>query len=182
MKKCFYLLAFLYLSTGTYADNLNSTVENYVYHHLHNNNPQAALNFLKTLEQTNHPESLFILGAFYLNGYGVNKDLILANSYFFRSAHLGFAPAFKALGDSYLNGDGVQKSPELALYYYECSARRGYGPGQFNAGALLKDGAGHLVPNPQKAYYWLDQAAHNSDLEDMAQDAAALRDEIPINK
>ena len=182
MKKSLYFLAYLYLSGTASADNLDSAVENYVSYHLHHNNPDAALNFLKTLEQTNHPESLFILGAFYLNGYGVKKYLNLANAYFFRSAHLGFAPAFKALGDSYLSGDGVRKCPAMALYYYECSARRGYGPGQFNAGALLKDGHETLAPNPQQAHYWLDQAARNQDLGDMAEDAAALRDKVSPSK
>ncbi|RZI47095.1 tetratricopeptide repeat protein [Candidatus Finniella inopinata] len=182
MKKIFPLLAFLYLSPNVSADNQNapqdSAVENYVYYHMNHGNTEAAANFLRTLEQTNHPEGLFLLGSFYLNGYGVTKDLCLANCYFFRSAHLGFAPAFKALGDSYLAGDGVRKCPEMALYYYECAARRGYGPGQFNAGALLKEGEDNLKANPKQAHYWLDQAAHNQALGDLAIDAAALRDQI----
>jgi TPR repeat protein len=125
----------------------------------------------------NHAEGLFFLGLFYLNGFGVEKNLALANAYFFKSAHLGFAPAFKELADSYLSGEGVCKNPELALYYYECAASRGYGPGQFNAGVLLKEGQ-DIPHNPQKAYYWLDQAACNPDLGELQQDAKTLRDEI----
>jgi TPR repeat protein len=154
-----------------------SQIENYIYYHLHHNQPEAAFNFLKSLEENNHAEGMFFLGLFYLNGYGVKKDLALANVYFFKAGHRGFYPAFKELADSYLGGEGIEKNPELALYYYECAARQGYGPGQFNAGVLLKEGK--LVGyNPKKAFYWLDQAAHNPDLVDLKYDAQSLRDEI----
>mgnify|MGYP002784820462 CR=1 FL=1 len=177
MKNYLKIFIFLLCSTSIGAPTFGSSIETYVYYHLQNHQSQAALNFLNTLEAMNHPEGLFFLGLFYLNGYGVGKDVPLANAYFFKAAHLGFAPAFKELADSYLKGDGITKSPEWALYYYECAARRGYGPGQFNAGIILKEGQG--VPAcPAQAFYWLNQAAHNPDLGDLRQDAAHWRDAI----
>ncbi len=179
MRTFFYAVIFSCFGFGCWADceRGSSQIEGYIYYHLHHNQPEVALKFLKTLESMNHAEGLFFLGLFYLNGYGVEKDLTIANQYFFKAGHLGFAPAFKELADSYLSGEGVRKSSELALYYYECAARRRYGPGQFNAGVLLKGGK-EVSANPQKAYDWLDQAAHNGDLGDLRQDAETLRDEI----
>lgn len=179
MKNLIFSLFICIFSSLMWTNNTYSSsyIEKYIYHYLYQNEPTVAFNFLKSLEGMNHAEGLFFLGLFYLNGYGVEKNLPLANQYFLKAGHLGFAPAFKELADSYLSGDGIGKSPDLALYYYEQAAEKGYGPGQFNAGVLLKEGKG-LTANPKKAYHWLDLAAQNPDLGDLQQDAKALRDEI----
>ncbi len=156
-----------------------SAIEPYVSYHLQHH-PEAALNYLKTLEKMDHPEGVFLLGCLYLQGGVVTPDIPKANFYFYKAGHLGYAPAFKALADSYLAGDGVKKDPMMALYYYERSAIRGYGPGQFNAGALLKEGQ-NVTSNQTQAFYWLNQAAHNPDLGDLRKDAANLRNEIKVN-
>lgn len=177
MKKTLRLLACLImLSSGSFACEMTS-IEHYVYHHLHERNFTTILTFLHNLEQQNNAEAMHLLGIIYLEGYTQIKDARLANYYFSKASALGFLPAMKSLADSYMIGEGVEKNEQMAFFVYEKAAIAGYGPAQFNAGIMLKNGQGTAV-SPKKAYQFLDQAAHNPDLGDMKQDAAYYRDHL----
>ncbi len=108
---------------------------------------------------------------------GENSSPLLANEHFSRAIDMGHIPAMKALADSYYSGDGVKKNLARALILYIMAADSGYGPAQFSAGAMLMKGEGGKL-NRGLAFFYLELASLNDDLDELRQDAAALRDEV----
>lgn len=107
-------------------------------------------------------------------------NAVLANEHFQRAADMGYAPAINALADSYYSGDGVEKDLEKALFLYLKAADMGDGSAQFNLGVILLRGYVNGVTNYPLAFYYLCLATLNSDLDEMAQDAAIYRDEAAL--
>ena len=93
------------------------------------------------------------LGACYVNGTGVPKDLKEAVRYFRLAADQGDAQAQLYLGGCYLNGSGVLKE---AVRYYRLAADQGNAHAQRYLGACYANGVG--VPKDIKEavrYYQL---------------------------
>lgn len=117
----------------------------------------------------------FMHGIAELRGEATNS--YLANEHFRRAIEMGHVAAMKALADSYYSGDGVEKNPARALILYIMAADKGYGPAQISAGAMLMDGEGGKV-NLGLAFFYLELASLNEDLDEMRQDAAEMRDKV----
>jgi len=173
-------------------------IQDFVFKCLNSNHPEIAFTYLKIVTQqsslpsnkflagsftdSTRAEACYILGMFYLNGWVVKKNIIIANSYFLRAVRLNHVPAMREIGSSYLNGEGVEKDISKAVYYYEQAAKLGSGPAQFELGATLKNQAlakgtpkNLRIKILKKALYWLQKAADNLELAELRDDAANLK-------
>jgi TPR repeat protein len=119
--------------------------------------------------------ALYILGVTYL----FSDDEAIKNEQkgldlLHKSAYQGYGPAYNALGDYYLQSGDEKK----AFEHYKKSADFGFGPGQFNVGAMYKNGQG-TPRDPVKAFHYLSLASVNhKDLSKVAEDAGVHRDKM----
>lgn len=73
-----------------------------------------------------HIDATYLLGGFYLEGRGVEKDSDKAVSLYRQAADKGYARAQFALGLCYEYGDGVEKDINEAVKWYRQAADKGY--------------------------------------------------------
>jgi TPR repeat protein len=83
-----------------------------------------------------------MLGLFYNNGFGVEKDLNKARKFYEDSARQNNFEAIYNLGLLYANGQGVKKNMTKARELFLQSANLGYPEAQFNLGVLYYNGMG----------------------------------------
>lgn len=105
------------------------------------------------------------MGVEYDKGY---PPYIVANPYvaslwYKKAADAGSARAQFEMGNRYYDGTGVEIDYQLVEDYWEAAAKQGNIAAQYNLGCLcdgsLSDGPSMVSFNPEKAGYWLAQAA-----------------------
>lgn len=93
----------------------------------------------------------------------------IAALWYKKAADAGYASAQFEMGNRYLHGKGVEIDYGLAEKYWELAAKQGEIGAQFNLGCLcdgcLNGGPVSSSFNPEKAGYWLAQAARNGHKE-----------------
>lgn len=67
----------------------------------------SALREFRTLAQRGHPGAEFMLGVMYFNGFGVERNQVIAAIYFRQAAEQGDAGAQLAFGSLHVRGVGV---------------------------------------------------------------------------
>lgn len=96
---------------------------------------------------------MFLLGALYEAGKGVDKDMVTAVDYITKAADMGYGAAECALADMYFEGRGVDQSYEKAVEWYGKADAQG----QLTENAAKRyascyeDGKGGLEVNKDKA-------------------------------
>ncbi|KAJ3324249.1 hypothetical protein HDV06_000288 [Boothiomyces sp. JEL0866] len=83
----------------------------------------STLKYLDYFQQTDFPETNYIMGKYYLDGKYVEKDLERAVRYFEKSVLGGFAYAAFTLYECFKNGIGVEKDEEKSIYYLKEAAQ-----------------------------------------------------------
>lgn len=130
-------------------------------------NMKKGIKLLNDAAKTN-AQALYLLGALYEAGKGVDKDMVLALSDMTRSAEMGYAPAQCALADMYFEGRGVEKDYAKAVEWYSNADTQG----QLNENAAKRfascyeNGWGGLEKDSNKADALLkgDYKSHISEL------------------
>jgi len=117
------------------------------------NEENAAADWAKRSAAQKHAPGQMTLAQLYQDGRGVAKDPIRAHGLMKSAADQGLAEAAYHAGMNYQSGDGVSVDRRKAAQYLEKAAGNGHIP-SFLALASL-----HETTQPERARYWLDQAA-----------------------
>lgn len=116
-------------------------------------------NLLKKGADSGHVEAQYVLGVYYLNGYGVPENPEKASFWFRKAADQGHADAQNILGYLYGRGLGIPKDSERAAYWYQKAANQGSADAQYNLGRAYMIGEG-VTENSKKAIRWFEEAAN----------------------
>ena len=114
-------------------------------------NISKANEFFELSAKMNNPDALLSLGFRYLEGKGVNKDILKALEYLEKSSKYNNPKALFNLGMLYLNGEGVNKDYLKAKEYFEKSASLDHPNASFHLGMLYFNGKGGIKQDYKKA-------------------------------
>lgn len=113
---------------------------------------KKGVKLLNDASKTN-AQAMYLLGALYEAGKGVDKDMATAVDYMRKSADMGYGAAECALADMYYEGRGVEQSYEKAVEWYA----KANAQGQLTENAAKRyascyeDGKGGLEVDKEKA-------------------------------
>ena len=93
------------------------------------------------------------------------QNPVVAAYYFKLAADSGNSRAQLEMGNRYYDGKGVEIDFQQADAYWEAAAKQGVAAAQYNLGRLLdgslSGGPSMTTYEPERAGYWLEQAARN---------------------
>ncbi len=118
----------------------------------------ADLAALRKKADAGDAKAQFNLGLKYASGEGVEKDAVLAVSWYRMAADQGNPQAQYNLGDMYDRGDGVEKDAVQAFSWYRKAADRGHAKAQFKLGIMYHSGDG-VEEESIQAVSWYRKAA-----------------------
>jgi TPR repeat protein len=133
--------------------------------------PEEQLQFIQNLAEQGNAKAQHNLGAMYLNGQGVDKDVGKAILCFKQAAEQGDMLAQHNLGALYLQGVEQEPDPVEAARWFTLSAMQGDPRSQYSLGALYFEGLG-IEKDFGKSYIWLSlalQAAPKERQDEMRQ-------------
>lgn len=110
------------------------------------NDPVEGFCWLERAAAQNHPEGLYILSLYYLNGWGVVKNPEVAFKIMQASADTG-----------YMNGEGVQHDFLTALRWFQKAAEQHHPDAMFYLGAAVYEGSG-TDKNPAQGWAMIQEA------------------------
>lgn len=87
-------------------------------------NMKKGIKLLNDAAKTN-PQAMYLLGALYEAGKGVDKNMDEAVAYMTKAAEMGYGPAECALADMYYEGRGVDQDYTKAVEWYGKAASQG---------------------------------------------------------
>jgi len=99
-----------------------------------------------------------VLGALYLNGWGVEKDINLALENYKMAAALGDETAMNQIGMIYFGNENYESNPEQSFYWFNEAAKKGSPDGMYNLGWCYKNGFG-IEADVEKAAEWFKKSA-----------------------
>jgi len=118
------------------------------------------LDNLRPLAEQDDPRAQALLGAAYMEGKGVAKDMVAAAGWLQLAADKGIKEAQFNIGVLYSNGEGVRQDFRRAAEYYTLAAKQGDPNAQMNLAMLY--GSGNGVPaDVAKAYMWMVISVEN---------------------
>lgn len=115
-------------------------------------NMKKGIKLLNDASKTN-AQAIYLLGALYEAGKGVDKNMTIAVDYMTKAADMGYGAAECALADMYFEGRGVEQNYEKAVELYAKASAQG----QLTENAAKRyascyeDGKGGLEVNKDKA-------------------------------
>jgi TPR repeat protein len=104
------------------------------------------------------PRSMYNLGVYYENGFGVAQDDAKAREWYEKAADKSHAGAMFNLGVLYANGEGVAQDYARAREWYEKAADKGHTSAMFNLGVYYENSFG-VAQDYAKAREWYEKAA-----------------------
>ena len=107
-------------------------------------------------------EELFRIGAVYLKGIGVPKDIGKGLEFCKKAAEKGSLKAQLALGNCYCQGIGVEKDEQEAFHWYLQAANQGNMDAQYWIGYSYDHGRG-VKQDYEQAITWYRKAANQGD-------------------
>lgn len=125
---------------------------------MNNNEPEKALQSIRESVEAGFPPAFHALALFYLNEWGVKKDMNKVLEYLQQGVDLNEANAEYMMSNLYFNGDGVEKDIPKALTYLEKAAQQGHANAQFDLGTNIMMG-NHTERDPVKGREWIQKAA-----------------------
>ena len=146
-----------------------------------NKNYKTAFELLLPLTNEKNAEAQTILGTMYINGQGVEQDLIKGISLIMKAANQGFDPAritalninkdFANQGDTtamynvgYMcfNGWGVEQDSDVCLKWLEKAGKLGHEKSSKILSNIYEKGMFGITPDEEKAIYWKNLPAVSS--------------------
>lgn len=130
-------------------------------------NMKKGIKLLNDASKTN-AQAMYLLGALYEAGKGVDKDMTKAVDYMTKAADMGYGAAECALADMYYEGRGVEQNYEKAVEWYS----KAYAQGQLNENAAkryancLENGPDGVEKDPEKAEELL-KGKYNSHISEL---------------
>lgn len=130
-------------------------------------NMKKGIKLLNDAAKTN-AQAMYLLGALYEAGKGVDKDMTTAVEYMTKAADMGYGAAECALADMYFEGRGVEQNYEKAVEWYA----KANAQGQLTENAAKRyascyeDGKGGFEVNKEKAVEIL-KANHKSQISEL---------------
>ncbi len=129
-------------------------------------NAKKAINWLTQSAQSGNHHAQYLIGKMYHEGYVVAQNHGQARDWLSRAAANGHTEAINLLGliDTLYKDTTVVQQQSFDALNEKASA--GDPEAQYELGLRYKSGAfsDKLKPNPEKALYWLKQAANNGNL------------------
>lgn len=113
-------------------------------------NLRKGVKLLKEAAKTD-PLAMYLLGAMYEAGKGVEQNMEEAKTYLTKAAEAGNPEAMCYLGNMYYEGRGVEKSYEEAVKYYLQAKGQLTGDAAKHLAACYENGYGGLDKNPERA-------------------------------
>ncbi len=120
--------------------------------------PEAGPAALREAAARGDAKAQFVVASRYLDGDGVEQDVIKAAHWYQLAATQGLAPAQYRVATLYERGKGAPKDVATALVWYERAATGGNVKAMHNA-AVIAAGTEAGTPNYDKAFKWFKQAA-----------------------
>ena len=151
LKRLFVLFALLFAMPAT-ADEFREGLRAF---QLGENEKAAAI--FRQLAAGQNKDAQFMLGVLHEGGYGVDKNLVEAASWYLKAAEAGLASAQYNLGIFYQYGQGVRKSAAEAFGWHSRAARQGHASAQNNLASLYFTGEG-VAKDSVEAWKWYEIA------------------------
>lgn len=107
------------------------------------------------------------LGAMYVGGFGVEKDLSKAFAYIKKAADAGNATAALNVACAYLSGGGVKKNSEEALKWFRTASEKGQTQANYYLGQIYYDGLCGEPKDLKKAAIYYAAGADKNNLDCM---------------
>lgn len=107
-----------------------------------------------------------VLGALYLNGWGVDQNIQLALENYKMAAADGDEISMNQIGFIYMNGDGIEENPEQAFYWFNEAAQKNSDVGMYNLGYCYKNGYG-VEQDAEVGAEWFKKAAEAGYIDSM---------------
>jgi TPR repeat protein len=124
-------------------------------------NHAQALRIWYPIAESGHALAQYNLGIAYSQGVGVDKDMVVASSWWKRSALQGHRDSAYNLGLVYARGDkDLPKNMALAAHWWQQAAIRGDAIAQFNLGMMYARGEG-VKQDMETAIRWWQISASN---------------------
>lgn len=124
---------------------------------------KEALDYLTKASKSKHPESIYLIGVIYAEGYGVQNDYGLAHDKYLEAEQLGSRDAIYALGILYEDGLGVDVNLGTARNYYERASAAGVAQAEGRLGYFHANGWGGLEADPVAAIQFYLRAVEGGD-------------------
>lgn len=138
--------------------------------------PEQYVKLLKALAEQGSGKAQHNLGALFLEGRGVERDVGEALKWFRQAALRGVALSQHNLGALYLKGEVVARDAAEAGKWFRMAAEQGDPRSQHSLGAMLFEGLG-VEKDPVASYFWLSLAVEGAP-EALREGMAAARDEV----
>lgn len=103
---------------------------------------KKAFKYATIAAEDDKSDGYFVLGALYLNGWGVEKNIAAAIDNYKMAAADGDAVAMNQIGYIYMGNEGNEADPEQSFYWFNESAKKDSNVGWFNLGCCYKNGFG----------------------------------------
>ena len=124
---------------------------------------EEAIVLVLPLAEKGDPQAENIMGAIYVNGWGVEPNVAEALRWYGLAAEHGDARAYFNLGQMYATGNGVDRDCDKALDFFSKPAAAGDPIAQVNLGGIYADGSECLPQDDSSAVRWYRAAADQGD-------------------
>ncbi|TXH56452.1 MAG: trypsin-like serine protease [Desulfurellales bacterium] len=121
------------------------------------NSPQNGETELRLKAEKGDAEAQFYIGANYIDGIGVPKNIEEGLKWYRKSADQGYAEAQFNLGVMYESGLGVSKDEAEAFKWYLKAAEKGHATSPIIVAQMYQEGRG-VTKNEEKAKGWLGKS------------------------
>lgn len=99
-----------------------------------------------------------VLGALYLNGWGIEKNMELALENYKMAAALGDETSMNQIGFIFMGSENIEANPEQSFFWFNEAAQKGSDVGLYNLGWCYQNGFG-IEKDVEKAAEYFKKAA-----------------------
>jgi len=129
------------------------------YDIIRNGDPKAGYEMLQLFAEADaDPRAYYGIAHLRKEGWGVDKNAVIAIEYYKKAAAFGHLRAMFDLGTFYQNGHMVQQNYPEAIKWYESAANEGYAAAMYGLGGLYFNGLG-VKKDPDIGTIWFTKAA-----------------------
>ena len=161
------------------GDSAQSLAELYAYYEA-KHDYQKAFEYATIAANDDEVSGYQVLGALYLYGWGVEKNLEKAVENYMQAAALGDEISMNQIGYIYLGQEGGEPNPEQAYYWFNEASKKGDAAGMYNLGSCYRDGFG-VEEDAEQAAEWFKKSADLGNVSAM-KDLAEYYQEVLVDE